>query len=76
MNYSNPASGTFSLALIRIPSALNETDAYRGPMMFNPGGPGGSGVDAVLQSGALLSSIVGPEFDILSFDPRGMCVLP
>ena len=72
MNYSNPSAGSFSLALIRIPSPLNGTPGYRGPVLFNPGGPGGSGVEGILGFGAQISQAVGPEFDILSFDPRGM----
>lgn len=71
MNYSNTDAGLFSLALIRIPSPLNTTQEYRGPVLFNPGGPGGSGVDAITSMGTQLADIIGPEFDILSFDPRG-----
>ncbi|KIM37592.1 hypothetical protein M413DRAFT_257941 [Hebeloma cylindrosporum] len=72
MNYSNPSAGSFSLALIRIPSPLTGTASYRGPVLFNPGGPGGSGVEAILGFGAQISKAVGPEFDVLSFDPRGI----
>jgi pimeloyl-ACP methyl ester carboxylesterase len=75
MNYSNPASGSVTMAMIRIPSPLNGTDAYRGPVLFNPGGPSQSGVDAILQIGAELSAVIGAEFDIVSFDPRGKCAL-
>ena len=38
---------------------------------MNSGGPGGSGVDLVLSSGPLFQAIVGPQFDILGFGPRG-----
>ena len=72
MNYSNPSAGSFSLALIRIPSPLIGTSEYRGPILFNPGGPGGGGVEGIQGYGAQMARIVGPEFDILSFDPRGM----
>ncbi|KAJ6604115.1 hypothetical protein DFH09DRAFT_1441973 [Mycena vulgaris] len=44
---------------------------YRGPLLFNPGGPGGSGVDAVVGSGAAFATVFGPQFDIVGFDPRG-----
>jgi pimeloyl-ACP methyl ester carboxylesterase len=46
---------------------------YKGPIIFNPGGPGGSGIEFIKIDGDLLSSILGPQFDIVSFDPRGMC---
>jgi len=59
---------------MRLPAAVPSTsDAYRGPILFNPGGPGGSGVKTVLLAGELLQKIVGPEFDIVGFDPRGEC---
>lgn len=51
---------------------MNGTASYRGPVLFNPGGPGGSGVEGILGFGAQISEAVGPEFDVLSFDPRGM----
>ena len=46
---------------------------YKGPILINPGGPGESGVEFVYELGDLLSLIVGPQFDIVGFDPRGMC---
>jgi hypothetical protein len=39
---------------------------------LNPGGPGGSGVELVRQQGDAFSLVLGPQFDIVSFDPRGM----
>jgi pimeloyl-ACP methyl ester carboxylesterase len=44
--------------------------------VINPGGPGGSGVDAVLNAGPELFTGPGAEvrarFDIVGFDPRGI----
>jgi len=74
MNYSNPSAGSFSLALIRIPSPLTGTMSYRGPIIFNPGGAG-SGVEGILEFGTQISQAVGPEFDVLGFDPRGMTTI-
>jgi hypothetical protein len=34
------------------------------------GGPGGSGVDEVVQSGAAFQQILGNQYDIIGFDPR------
>ena len=39
---------------------------------MNPGGPGGSGVELIQTSVDFISPILGPQFDIVSFDPRGM----
>jgi hypothetical protein len=44
-------------------------------MLISPGGPGVSGVDFGLDRGKQFSTIVGPEFDIIGFDPRGKRVL-
>ncbi|KAH8887118.1 alpha/beta-hydrolase [Thozetella sp. PMI_491] len=61
------------LAVIRLrardPSAAN----YRGPLIFNPGGPGGSGVYAMRKGyGTNMQAVVGDNYDIVSFDPRGI----
>lgn len=58
------------LAVIRL-RAANRTD-YRGPVFFNPGGPGGSGIWSLLDHGKLLQTIVGDNHDIVTFDPRGI----
>lgn len=56
----------------RIHSVIpHDSPEYRGPVLVNPGGPGGSGVDFIERKGANISTIVGPEFDIIGFDPRG-----
>ncbi|PFH44820.1 hypothetical protein AMATHDRAFT_78126 [Amanita thiersii Skay4041] len=75
LNYSAPLSNTnnASIALLRIPSTYPPCHpSYRGPILFNPGGPGGSGVDLLLVLGDTLSQIVGQEFDVVGFDPRGV----
>jgi pimeloyl-ACP methyl ester carboxylesterase len=45
---------------------------YQGTIFLNPGGPGGSGTDFVTRYGTTISAIVGPRFDVLGFDPRGI----
>jgi pimeloyl-ACP methyl ester carboxylesterase len=64
------------LAIIRLGARnrngnRNTTD-YRGPVIFNPGGPGGSGIWSLLHHGRDLQTIVGDNHDIVSFDPRGV----
>ncbi|KAM0326999.1 hypothetical protein ACHAQA_006120 [Verticillium albo-atrum] len=58
------------LAIARI-RATDKSD-YRGPVIFNPGGPGGSGIWSLRNHGKLLQQIVGENHDIISFDPRGV----
>ncbi|KAJ3563106.1 hypothetical protein NP233_g9158 [Leucocoprinus birnbaumii] len=81
LDNSNNTSKQGSIALIRIPSPLanssfNQTDKpdsrYRGPILFNPGGPGHSGVDLVNEAGDSFAQTLGDQFDIVGFDPRGI----
>ena len=45
---------------------------YRGTVLINPGGPGGSGTDLLARAGRNISTVVGDSFDVLGFDPRGV----
>lgn len=71
LNYSDPDGAEAVIALVQKPSIYRDSAFYRGPVLFNPGGPGGSGVDFVLTRGDNFSTILGPYFDIVGFDPRG-----
>ncbi|KAI1744717.1 hypothetical protein F4680DRAFT_233836 [Xylaria scruposa] len=59
-----------TIAIIRL--RATEVDDYRGPVIFNPGGPGESGVFALKDHGASLQTIIGRNYDVISFDPRGI----
>ncbi|KAJ6534177.1 TAP-like protein-domain-containing protein [Mycena capillaripes] len=71
LDYSAPHHGVAGIAIVRYPSTSPKSE-YRGPILFNPGGPGGSGVDAIAESGAAFSAVFGEQFDIVGFDPRGI----
>jgi len=59
--------------MLKVSSAFSNTSGeYRGPLLINPGGPGGSGVDFAKEAGVLLQAIVGKGYDIIGFDPRGI----
>ncbi|KAF2157197.1 hypothetical protein K461DRAFT_317336 [Myriangium duriaei CBS 260.36] len=83
MDYWNGTTDkTVSLAVVRLPATVRIDDPrYRGPILVNPGGPGGSGISMVWRAGGILQSIVQgtfpdleqPQFyDIIGFDPRGV----
>lgn len=74
-----------AIALARLPAKVPVTDPrYGGPVLINPGGPGGSGVLQALLSARNLQTIMDAEespetanttaqyFDVIGFDPRGV----
>ncbi|MEV6976240.1 alpha/beta hydrolase [Kitasatospora sp. NPDC093806] len=72
MDYRHPADGrTFTLPLIR--AAATDPGRRIGSLVFDPGGPGGSGV-AHLKGGGITSftDALRARFDVVGFDPRGV----
>ena len=66
-----PAGATVALALVR--HRATGTAAQRiGSLIFNPGGPGGSGVSAIPGVWDLVPPSVRERFDLVSWDPRGV----
>lgn len=72
LNYTNLDEGFGAVPLVSYPSPLSNSSSYRGPVLINPGGPGGSGVDTVVVAGIYFQHVLGQEFDIIGFDPRGV----
>ncbi len=56
------------LALVKLPATNQDTKI--GPLLVNPGGPGGSGIQFVEQN--FWSRALTDKFDIIGFDPRGV----
>lgn len=72
---SSPAGDTptVAIALAKVPAAVPETDeAWSGPLLLNPGGPGGSGVDFAIALGREVQAVVGRTHSVIGFDPRGV----
>jgi pimeloyl-ACP methyl ester carboxylesterase len=69
LDYSQPKQGTAKIALGRIPA---QGQRPIGTLIFNPGGPGGSGIEALDFYPQTLSPRIQRRFHILSFDPRGI----
>lgn len=67
----NGSSGTYRIAVARIPA---RDEARRGVLIFNPGGPGGSGLDQIAGIHSILPAKVKDSFDLVTFDPRGVGV--
>ncbi|KAK0229647.1 hypothetical protein EDD85DRAFT_939884 [Armillaria nabsnona] len=70
IDYSNEDGDKAALTVMKL-SAHSETE-YKGTVLMNPGGPGASGVVYLASIGSLITSIIGNQYDIISFDPRGL----
>ncbi|RDW58803.1 hypothetical protein BP6252_13279 [Coleophoma cylindrospora] len=70
LDYTELSGPRVSIPLIKV-AAKNPLN-YLGMVLTNPGGPGSSGINQIAQSGETFQSIVGANYDIISFDPRGV----
>ncbi len=71
LDHDKPNGQTIPIAMVRIP-ASNQAGKI-GSIFFNPGGPGGSGVDFVLGAGPFIyTNSLRARFDFVGFDPRGI----
>jgi pimeloyl-ACP methyl ester carboxylesterase len=66
LDYSHPSQGSVSLAVIERPVAHS-----KGVIVFNPGGPGESGVLILPILASLMPQAVQDDFTFVSFDERG-----
>jgi pimeloyl-ACP methyl ester carboxylesterase len=75
LNYSHPSGPKIEIAVSKIEHTSSAKD-YRGIILTNPGGPGGSGLDlntflvAQLQADKL--NAAAADYDWIGFDPRGV----
>jgi pimeloyl-ACP methyl ester carboxylesterase len=69
LNWNNPNGDTIDIALIRV-KASGPPGQRIGSLIFNFGGPGGSGISA-LPAFAQDYSALRTRYDLVSFDPRG-----
>ncbi|MCZ7462092.1 alpha/beta hydrolase [Streptomyces sp. WMMC940] len=71
LDYADPAAGTIRLSLARVRAA--DPDRRLGSLLYNPGGPGVSGVDAVKSAAELPTTPeLAARYDVVGFDPRGV----
>ncbi|WNV89901.1 alpha/beta fold hydrolase [Umezawaea sp. Da 62-37] len=70
IDWSRPRGEKFDLAVAR--RKAKDPAKRIGIMLINPGGPGGSGVNAAFGADRRFSAEVQERFDIIGFDPRGV----
>ncbi|GII55237.1 peptidase [Planotetraspora thailandica] len=69
LDYSKPEGRKIGIALIR--RKASDTAHRIGSLVFNFGGPGGSGVSTLLNAASAFA-VLGRSYDLVSFDPRGV----
>lgn len=90
LDYFDSTNGTYpdstiSVAITKLPARVpNDDPRYGGPILLNPGGPGGPGASFALAIGETIQWVVDSAsspaesatearyFDIIGFDPRGI----
>ncbi|WP_330276794.1 alpha/beta hydrolase [Lentzea sp. NBC_00516] len=70
LDHDDPRGATTTVALTRKPAT--DRAGRIGSLLFNPGGPGASGIDYVWAWGEKMSAGVQGRFDVVGFDPRGI----
>jgi len=71
VNYADPSGRHIQLALDMVPATAPARD-QQGILLVNPGGPGGDGLPLAAEIASGLKASVAADYDIVSFDPRGV----
>lgn len=69
LDHADPTGRTITLAVSRVPHTAK---TFQGPLLVNPGGPGGSGLTLAGFVASSLPEKVAAQYDIIGFDPRGV----
>ena len=70
LDHQRPDGRTIEIALARVATA--EDDERIGSLLFNPGGPGASGIEFLEAASFVVPQEISQRFDLVSFDPRGV----
>ena len=70
LDHDDPDGATIDIAVARVPAT--DPDERIGSLVFNPGGPGGSGIDFVSSAAVAVPAEISERFDLVGFDPRGV----
>lgn len=68
LDYTDPDSGPLDLRLFRV-NATQEP--VLGSVLINFGGPGGTGAENLPTVAEVAHSVIGPQWNLVSWDPRG-----
>lgn len=71
LDHADPDGTMIDIAVARS-AATGGIDDRIGSLVFNPGGPGGSGIEALGFLPLTMSADITSRFDLVSFDPRGV----
>ncbi|MFR9757212.1 alpha/beta hydrolase [Streptomyces sp. TR06-5] len=69
LDHSEPDGEQIGIAVNRIPGTAGTS---QGPLLVNPGGPGGSGRGLAAYVARALPPDVASQYDVIGFDPRGV----
>ncbi|QJT05046.1 alpha/beta hydrolase [Streptomyces asoensis] len=69
LDHAQPGGEQITLALSRVPHTAK---TYQGPLLVNPGGPGGRGLSLAGFVASALPKAVSAQYDVIGFDPRGV----
>ncbi|EJT99865.1 alpha/beta-hydrolase [Dacryopinax primogenitus] len=72
MDYLNRTDMETAILALRRLAATVPRGERLGTVFVNPGGPGGSGTEYIVETGKDISLILRGRYDILSWDPRGV----
>ncbi|WP_405167647.1 alpha/beta hydrolase [Nocardia sp. NBC_01499] len=70
LNYAEPQGPTLTVAISRI--AATDPAQKHGVMLSNSGGPGGAGLDFMVDVGKAMTPDVRARYDLIGMDPRGV----
>ncbi|CAB5015660.1 unannotated protein [freshwater metagenome] len=68
LDWQNPSDGRTTTIDVRV----KRSKEGKGGLTFNPGGPGGSGIDSFPTFYSILPDEVVSQFDFVAWDPRGV----
>ncbi|KAH8597744.1 Alpha/Beta hydrolase protein [Bisporella sp. PMI_857] len=69
LDYSKPMGNRALVPLLKYPSKASTS---KGMILVNPGGPGESAVEFLINGADLAQNITGGNFDIVAWEPRGL----